>query len=147
LPRRVTYAYRPARLFYRGTWVVWKAAARLFPAGRRRQTFLSVFGPLSLLALLILWAAGLITGFALLQWSLGMPMSVPGGSFTTYLYLSGTTFFTLGYGDVTPACPSGRALSVAEAGLGFGFLAVVISYLPVLYQAFSHREITISLLD
>jgi hypothetical protein len=36
---------------------------------------------------------------------------------------------------------------VAEAGLGFGFLAVVISYLPILYQAFSHREITISLLD
>src|SRR5262249_48012619 len=41
----------------------------------------------------------------------------------------------------------GRALSVAEAGLGFGFLAVVLSYLPVLYQAFSRREITISLLD
>ncbi len=41
----------------------------------------------------------------------------------------------------------GRALSVAEAGIGFGFLAVVISYLPVLHQAFSRREITISLLD
>ena len=32
-------------------------------------------------------------------------------------------------------------------GIGFGFLAVVLSYLPVLYQAFSRREITISLLD
>jgi hypothetical protein len=31
--------------------------------------------------------------------------------------------------------------------LGFGFLAVVIGYLPVLYQAFSRREVTISLLD
>jgi hypothetical protein len=31
--------------------------------------------------------------------------------------------------------------------MGFGFLAVVISYLPVLYQAISRREITISLLD
>ena len=38
-------------------------------------------------------------------------------------------------------------MSVVEAGLGFGFLAVTISYLPVLYQAFSRREITISLLD
>ena len=36
---------------------------------------------------------------------------------------------------------------VAEAGLGFVFLAVIISYLPVLYQAFSRREVTISLLD
>ncbi len=38
-------------------------------------------------------------------------------------------------------------LAVAEAGIGFGFLAVIISYLPVLYQAFSTREVTISLLD
>ncbi len=67
--------------------------------------------------------------------------------FTTYLYFSGTTFFTLGYGDVVPTAAWGRALSVAQAGLGFGFLAVVLSYLPVLYQAFSRREITISLLD
>src|SRR5258708_11148681 len=38
-------------------------------------------------------------------------------------------------------------MSVAEAGIGFGFLAAVIGYLPVLYQAFSRREIVISLLD
>ena len=38
-------------------------------------------------------------------------------------------------------------MAVAETGIGFGFLAVVISYLPVLYQAFSHREVTIALLD
>ena len=60
---------------------------------------------------------------------------------------SGTTFFTLGYGDLVPTGTWGRALSVAEAGIGFGFLAVMISYLPVLYQAFSRREVTISMLD
>src|SRR5262249_34012551 len=65
----------------------------------------------------------------------------------TYLYLSGTTFFTLGYGDVTPVGPFGRVLAVAESGLGFGFMAVIIGYLPVLFQAFSRREVTISLLD
>src|SRR6266480_3989359 len=31
--------------------------------------------------------------------------------------------------------------------LGFGFLALVISYLPVLYQSFSRREVRISMLD
>jgi hypothetical protein len=149
LPRRVSYAYRPARLFYQTTWVLWRRVARLVPAGRRRQTFLSVFGPLSLLALLALWAAGLIAGFALLHWSLGtvsIPKGMDGG-FLTYLYYSAGTFFTVGYGDVVPDGGVGRALSVVEAGLGFGFLAVVISYLPVLYGAFSRREITISLLD
>ena len=38
-------------------------------------------------------------------------------------------------------------VAVVEAGVGFGFLAVVIGYLPVLYQAFSRREAIISLLD
>jgi hypothetical protein len=61
--------------------------------------------------------------------------------------MSGVTLFTLGFGDVTPAHPLGRFLAVAETGLGFAFLAMVISYLPVLYQAFSSREVTISLLD
>ena len=93
--------------------------------------------------------AGLIVGFGLLHWSLGTSMHTPGEPLTlsTYLYLSGTTFFTLGYGDVTPIGHLGRILAVIEAGLGFGFLAVIVSYLPVLYQAFSQREVTISLLD
>ena len=55
--------------------------------------------------------------------------------------------FTLGFGDLSPKGPLGRLLAVGEAGIGFAFLAVVISYLPVFYQAFSKREVTISLLD
>ena len=150
LPRRVRHGYRPSRLFYRYAWDVWRSASRLLPAGKWRFGFLSVFGPLSLFAMLSLWAAGLIVGFALLHWSLGTPLKFAREAeegFTAYLYFSGTTFFTLGYGDLVPTSSWGRALSVAEAGIGFGFLAVVISYLPVLYQAFSRREITISLLD
>jgi len=146
LPRRVTHIYL-VRLFYRVGWVFWRAAARLIPSGRRRHGFLSFFGPLSLLAMLALWALGLIVSFALLSWSIGTTLSGGDGSFLTYLYFSGTTFFTLGYGDLVPTGAAGRLLSVGEAGLGFGFLAVTISYLPVLYQAFSRREITISLLD
>ena len=90
---------------------------------------------------------GLIIGFALLHWSLGTALSASGAGFGDYLYFSGTTFFTLGYGDLVAAGRTGRALSVAEAGLGFIFLAVIVSYLPVLYQAFSRREISILLLD
>jgi Ion channel len=146
----VSHSWRPARLYYHSAWFVWRRVAGRFAPGRRRQTFLSVFGPLSLLGLFALWGAGLITGFALLHWSLETGTSLPTATeadFATYLYFSGTTFFTLGYGDIVPLGGLGRALSVAEAGLGFGFLAVVISYLPVLYQAFSRRETTISLLD
>ena len=48
---------------------------------------------------------------------------------------------------MTPAAALGRFLAVVETGMGFGFLAGLISYLPVLYQAFSRRETTIALLD
>jgi hypothetical protein len=151
LPRRISRPFRFARLFYVYSWTPWAALARRLPPGKRRNTFLSVFGPLSVLVLLSVWAFGLIFAFGLLQWSLGSPLHTPisdePADLSVYLYFSGVTLFTLGFGDVTPAAPLGRFLAVAETGIGFAFLAVVISYLPVLYQAFSHREMTIALLD
>jgi hypothetical protein len=148
-PRRVTHRYRYARFFYRNTWKLWRVLAFRLPAGKWREAFLSWFGPLSMLALFTTWVVGLILAFALLHWSLGTVLQTVEGSTTamTYLYWSGATFFTLGYGDVMPTTLLGRGLAVAEAGMGFGFLAVIISYLPVLYQAFSAREVTIALLD
>jgi hypothetical protein len=149
LPRRVTRRFRLTRLFYRSTWRPWSALARQIASAKRRETYLSFFGPMSLLMLLSVWALGLIVGFGTLQWSLGSPLNVSGGrvGFGTYVYLSGTTFFTLGLGDVTPLAPSGRTLAIIESGLGFGFLALIIGYLPVIYQGFSRRELNISLLD
>jgi hypothetical protein len=143
LPRQVTRPFRFARFFYYVSWWLWSGASRMVPAGKRRETFLSIYGPLSLLVLFVLWALALVLGFALLQGAL-WPAPV---SFFDMFYFSGTTFTTLGYGDVTPGTAATRALAVAEAATGFGYFAVVIGYLPVLYQAFSHREGLISLLD
>src|SRR5262249_44649971 len=50
-------------------------------------------------------------------------------------------------GDITPSNLPGRAIAVVEAGTGFGFLALIISYLPVLFQTYSRREVMIGLLD
>jgi hypothetical protein len=149
LPRRVTRNFRLARLCYIYSWKPWAALARRMKPGKPRNTLLGLFGPISVLSLIGLWAVGLIAGFALLQWSLGSELLTPRGEkgLGIYLYMSGVTFFTLGFGDVTPTGALGRFVAVAETGIGLGFLAIVISYLPVLYQAFSHRELTISLLD
>ncbi|MGH9668706.1 MAG: potassium channel family protein, partial [Terriglobales bacterium] len=108
------------------------------------------YGPLSLLALLVVWAVTLVLGFALVHWANGSHINMPLGTdadFWTDLYMSGTTFFTLGLGDVTPRGPLARFLTVVESGTGFAFLAMVIGYLPTLYQAFSRREVNITLLD
>jgi hypothetical protein len=149
LPRRVARKLRLASLFYTFTWNFWSAPARKMHPGNRRELYLSYYGPLSLLLLLAIWAVGLICGFALLQWGLQVPLGSPekGAAFGTYLYMSGVTFVTLGYGDVVPLMMVGRVLSVIECGVGLAFLALVIGYLPVIYQAFSRRESMIALLD
>jgi hypothetical protein len=48
---------------------------------------------------------------------------------------------------VTPHSAWAREIIILEAGTGLGFLAVVMGYFPVLYSAFSRREVSISLLD
>jgi hypothetical protein len=149
LPRRVTRHFRLTAWFYRRTWVPWRGIARRIKTASRQQNFLGYFGPLSLILLLVFWAAGLILGFALLQHGIGghEQLNQEPITFGRILYHSGETFFTLGYGDIVPTSAGSRALSVIEAGMGFGFLGVVIGYIPVVYASFSRREIQISMLD
>ncbi len=146
LPRRATRRFRFTRLFYRSTWIPSRAIAARITRKKARETFLSIYGPLSLLLLFIFWGTGVILGFGLVVYSASRSdPSHP--DFITCLYLSGSTFFTLGLGDVTPHGWTERWLTVIESGLGFGFFALVFSYLPVIYQAFSRREVSIVLLD
>src|SRR5438067_2886555 len=149
LPRRVSRKFRLARLFYTFTWVPWRAIGRKMRPGNRREYFLSLYGPLSLILLLILWGNVLILAFASLQWGLGSNLTSSGEAptFFTDLYMSGTTFITLGLGDVVPHPGLPRLFTVLEACMGFGLLALIIGYVPVIYQAFSRREASISLLD
>lgn len=146
LPRRVTRRFRFTRLFYRWTWFPWRFIGRRISRPSRREGFLSIYGPLSLLLLFAVWAAVLIVGFGLLYYS-GRTPHYSGLPIKAALYLSGTTFFTLGLGDIAPHSSLERILAVTESGLGFGYLALVLSYLPVIYQAFSRREVNIVLLD
>lgn len=149
LPRRVVGRIRLTRLFYRVTWVPWRTAGSRIPAGNRRENFLSFYGPISLLMLIVFWALLLVLGFALIQFAIGPSLTAPEKSvgFGTCLYMSGTTFFTLGFGDVVPVSGLARVVSVWEGGTGFAMLGLTVSYLPTLYQSFSKREVNISLLD
>ena len=149
LPRRVLRNFRLTAYFYRRTWIPWRKIASYIRPTSRQQDFLGYFGPLSLILLLGFWAAGLIFGFALIQYGMGGHEQLSGErlNFGKILYHSGETFFTLGYGDIVPTSGGARALSVLEAGMGFAFLGVVIGYIPVVYSSFSRREIQISMLD
>src|SRR5450432_967570 len=149
LPRRVTRKFRLTRFFFRVTWVSWKFTVNLMSLRKTRESMLGFYGPMSLLMLIGVWAIGLVVGFGLMQFGAGSAVNASGlsPSFGTDLYLSGTTFFTLGLGDVLPRSGLARALVVIEAGIGFGFLAVIIGYLPFIFGSFSARETDIALLD
>ena len=149
LPRRIKRSVRIASWFYKKSWRFWTRIGRYIKSANRREGFLAYFGPLSLIVLLGIWALGLIFGFACVQYGFGAHLSAANEKITfgKVIYLSGETFFTLGYGDITPNNPAARALAVLEAGLGFAFLGVVVGYLPVIYNSFATREIEISLLD
>jgi Ion channel len=155
LPRRPTGRFQITRLFFLATWTPWVMIAERASNKKVREQIYSVYGPLSLLLLLLLWALLLISGFGMFYFSMRSPFgdALMGHStsawaqFGTDLYVSGTTLFTLGLGDVVPHRLLARGLIIFESGVGLGFVALVIGYLPVLYQAFSHREISVALLD
>jgi hypothetical protein len=147
LPRRIARRIRLTRVYYRAAWIVWRNLCDMIPAGRHRENILSVFGPLSLFGLFATWVCVLISAYALIHWGQQTLPSPASEDFLLCLYHSGETFFTLGYGDLVPASHLGKFLAVVEAGMGFGFMAILIGYLPVLYQAFSKREERIALLD
>src|ERR1043165_4167019 len=70
LPRRVTRRIRPARIFYRSTWYPWRLVTKAIKSKKRREMFLGIYGPLSLLTLLMFWALNVIVGFALVHWAI-----------------------------------------------------------------------------
>jgi Ion channel len=153
LPRRPVGRFRITKFFYILTWLPWRAIARHTRNPKLREQLYSWYGPGSLLLLLMVWALLLVGGFGLLFFGLRTPFADTMADasalarFRTDLYVSGTTLFTLGIGDVLPRSLAARALIVIESGTGLGFVALVIGYVPVLYNTFSRREVSVALLD
>jgi hypothetical protein len=153
LPRRPVGRFRITRVFFLATWGPWKWCTDHWPVRRSREQIYSFYGPLSLLLLFGVWAVLLTGAYALIYLGMHLPFTDPMHPVTVFeqlrscFYVSGTTLFTLGLGDVQPATHAVRMLIVAEAGTGLGFVALVIGYVPVLYTAFSTREVAVALLD
>jgi hypothetical protein len=135
--------WRPTRIWYASTWRTTRAiVARLpFEGG---ETVLSLYPAVSLLGLLVLWLAGLMFGWALLYW--GINFKISGSTdFGTILYYSGTALLTPAFG--TAHGPAQRTLTLVETLSGLGTIALLISYLPALYGAYSKREARLLTLD
>jgi hypothetical protein len=148
LPRRVKRDPRIVRFVFDYLWRPWRALARLLPA-QPADTLLGIYGPFGLIANLVMWVAAMMLGYACLQWAGGSHLGPAGRSvgFGDDLYFSAATMTTDGPAALAAHSTFARAVQVIDAGSGLAVLAIVVGYLPSLYQAFSRREATVSQLD
>lgn len=128
------------------TRLVFVASRRLFAVAlarkrtdRERDDLLALFAPLTLLLLPGAWLALVLSGYTAMHWA------VEADGWRRALEVSGSSLLTLGF-----ARPHGMAatlLALAEAAMGVGLLALLITYLPTMYGAFARRETAVSLLE
>lgn len=135
--------WRPTRLWYATTWKVTRAFAGWLPRAAAESAF-EVYPAVSLLGLLVLWLVGLLVGWTFVYWGIGLHVEGT-GAFGTILYYSGTALLTAAFGTAHGA--AARTLTLGETLTGLGTIALLISYLPALYGAYSRREARLLTLD
>jgi Ion channel len=143
--RRRRGRHWPTQVFYRRSWRAWVAVARR-ASPELREGLLAVYGPLSLLGLLVTWVVLLVAGWGAVWWGLRSALSGV-DSYLDAVYFAGVGFFTVGFGDILPTGGLARLLVLVEAFMGLITMALVIGYLPTLYGAYSRREVQLLSLD
>lgn len=103
-----------------------------------RDRLAAMYAPIGLLVLPAIWMALITVGYACIYWALGIRPIYD--AFT----LSGSSLLTLGFQRADGWAVI--ALSFSQATIGLIQIALIISYLPTMYSAFSRREESVSLL-
>lgn len=103
-----------------------------------RDRFMALYAPISILVLLPVWLILVSIGYAAMFWATGIDtlleaFTISGSSLLTLGFAKGETFFQ-------------TILAFSEATIGLILVALLIAYLPTMYNAFSSREIAVNLL-
>jgi len=148
MPRAARGRFRLSRILFRGMWRPWRWIGLRRRTVQGREHVLAVAAPFLFFVLLVGWVSLALLGYALILWSQAFAHGIGtgDGSFGDALYHAGNSLFTLGFGGGV-ATGWTRAVAVLAGATGLGLFAVVIAYLPVLYQAFNRREVGVLLLD
>jgi hypothetical protein len=128
-------------------WFPWRGLGMRMSAAERREGFLGSFGALTVLLLLVLWVAGLVTGYGLLMDAMREQIRPVPENIGSSLYFAGTSLLTLGFGDYTAVGGWARLTALAAAATGLGIFASVISLLFTLYGSFQRREVAVVVLE
>jgi hypothetical protein len=119
-------------------WVFWQLTRRQDSYADKDET-MALFAPMALLLLPGAWLGLILTGYSFLFW--GLEHHGARDAFA----LSSSSLVTLGF--THPRSIASTAVAVSEAMLGIGLLALLITYLPAIYSAFSRREAAVTALE
>jgi hypothetical protein len=141
VPRAVGRRFRLSFLVWRGLWMLWpRFAWALYRDEDKREDFLAIFAPFSLILMLLIWAAVSIVGYGLIFWGLRAGMAPKLHSMGEAIYFSGTSVLTIGFGDIVGRTAAPRFFSIAAAVSGFSLFSITTAYLFALFGAFQNRE-------
>ena len=127
------------RFVYVGMGLLFAMFARRRKSYEAKDALLARYAPTTLMILPMVWAAGVTYGFSLMFWALDVrpyreALTLSGWSLTTLGYRTTTDLFTL-------------TLAAAQALIGLGIVALLISFLPLMHSAFSTRESAVARLE
>jgi hypothetical protein len=105
----------------------------------KRDRVMAVYAPFSLLVLLSVWLILVMAGYT------AMFLGAASRSIREAFLLSGSSLLTLGFTRPTDLLSS--LLAFSEAGLGLALFALLITFLPTIYAAFSRREAAVNALE
>ena len=142
VPRYVGRRFRPSSYQWRLMWRVWPPLAyHVFPEKEeRREDFLATFAPFALVVMLATWVTLLVLGYGTVLWALRTEIRPIPVSFWEATYFAGSSFFTIGFGDLTGKDGVTRLISLMAGASGLGVVSVVTAYLFALFGSFQARE-------
>jgi hypothetical protein len=147
VPRPAGGRYRIARNVNRVGWRLARWTSLRLGSERRREGLLGLYAPAFVFVLLAVWIVVLVLGYGLITWALRDELRPTPQSFGEAIYVAGTAFSTLGFGDVVPIGGPARAMLLVAAASGLAVVALVITFLFSLYGALQKREIPVVTLD
>lgn len=115
----------------------WRARKAVTYAARDRM--MALYAPIALLIMPVVWMVLVLLGYMGMFWAMGVE------AWYTAFKISGSSLLTLG--AFTLDSLSATILEFSEAMIGLGLVALLISYLPTMYAAFSKRETLVTLLE